>query len=258
MARGIALLVGLTSVDPAAYHGWDGKVGCEGSERDVGNMVKVVSSAGKYEIKTLMTQQATASAILTGIESVADTLKPGDMFAFYYSGHGGRKPDINGDEPDKYDDTLVAYDREIIDDELAKLWLEFAPGVRIVMLSDSCNSGTNEGYIIKVLGAKPPKPPIQELMPISFAGKVSGMNAQLIHFGACRDGQASAGYPLGGAFTLALNEIWNNGRFSGTYREFYEVIKKRLKKAGELQVPQFNKYGNVQPDFLNSKPFSLS
>lgn len=254
MARGLALLVGLKSVDPAKHEGgWDGAVGAEGCELDVGNMKKVISSTGKYEIKTLKTQQATASAILTGIESAADTLNSGDTFVFYYSGHGGRKETVaSPEEPDGYDETLIAYDREIIDNELAELWLKFAPGVRIVMLSDSCNSGTNQSFI----GMSA----IQEARkPIKFACKVPGMNAQLIHFGACRDGQASASFGQGGAFTLALCEIWDNGKFSGTYPQFYDAIKERLIKAQlpNIQEPQFNKYGKVQPDFLNSRPFSL-
>lgn len=245
MARGIALLVGLKSVDPDAYHGWDGKSGAKGCEFDVDNMANILSSAGEYEVNTLKTQQATASAILAGIESAASILKSDDMFVFYYSGHGGQKLDINGDETDGNDETLVAYDREIIDDELAELWPEFASGVHIVMLSDSCNSGTNFFIAMRT-------------KPINFAGKIPGMKAQMIHFGACRDGEASAGYLQGSAFTLALCEVWKNGSFSGTYLELYEAIKKRLKRADEPQEPQFTLLGEVQPAFLNSKPFSLS
>lgn len=84
------------------------------------------------------------------------------------------------------------------------------------------------------------------------------MKAQLIHIGASRDDQNSAAGPIGGAFTLVLEEVWNekNGNFSG-YGQLYEAIKKRLKKDGWPQEPQFNTYGKVQADFLNSRPFSL-
>ena len=250
MAQGLALLAGLKSVDPAAYGGWDGVSGGKGCELDVDTMVKIISGVGGYEFNILKSQQATASAILTDIESAAATLKSGDLFVFYFSGHGGQKPDTDGDKTGGMDDTLVAYDREIISDELANLWLEFAPNVRIVMLSDSCNSGTN--YKLEVMQT------IQKAKPINFDGKVPGMQAQLIHYGACRDGQASAGYMQGSAFTLALCDVWKNGSFSGTYPQLYEAIKARLLSAGEPQEPQFNFYGNVQPAFLNSRPFSLS
>ena len=43
---------------------------------------------------------------------------------------------------DLEDETWCLYDGELIDDELAELWAHFAKGVRIVVLSDSCHSGT--------------------------------------------------------------------------------------------------------------------
>lgn len=252
-------MAGLKSVDPNAYEGWDGASGCKGCELDVDNMAEVLSSAGAYAIDTLKTQQATASAILNRIESAARILKSGDMFVFYFSGHGGRKTDTNADEADEHDETLVAFDREILDDELAAHWAEFAAGVRTVMLSDSCNSGTNASFIgMSAIPETTSVRPVQKARkPIGFTGKIPGMQAQLIHFGACRDGQASAGYRQGSAFTLALHEIWDSGRYSGTYREFYEAIENRLRRAGELQEPQFTVFGDVQTDFLNSGPFSL-
>lgn len=258
MARGIALLAGLKSVDPFVYGGWDGTSGAKGCEHDVDNMVEVISGVGKYEINTLKTQQATASAILGGIESARCTLKSGDTFVFYYSGHGGQKPNTNGDEPDGKNETLIAYDREIVDDELGRLWLGFASGVRIVMLSDSCNSGTNN-YLVVMGGIQDvtAEPAIQAAQPINFTGKIPEMKAQMIHFGACRDGGASAGFMSGGAFTLALCEVWNNGKFSGTYRQFYDAIKGRVIKAGVSQEPQFNLLGDVSHSFLNARPFSL-
>jgi hypothetical protein len=250
MARGLALLVGLTNVNPALYGGWDGTSGAKGCELDVDNMQQIISGVGEYKFNILKTQQATALEILAGIESAATLLKYGDLFVFYFSGHGGRLPDKSSDEADRMDDTLITYDRQIMCNELAKRWLTFAPGVRIAMLSDSCNSGTN----YKLLDVPITQPSTN---PISFAGKVSAMRAQLIHYGACRDGDVSAGYLQGSAFTLALQEAWDKGNFNGNYPQLYDAIKASLKQHGEPQEPQFNLYGNVQPEFLKSRPFSL-
>lgn len=246
MARGLALLVGLKSVDSTAYGGWDGRNGCYGCELDVDNMELLLSNAGIYTINILKTKQATASAILRGIESAASTLSSGDTFVFYYSGHGGQQPDLDGDETDGHDETLVAYDRELKDDELAKLWPRFAQDVRIVMVSDSCNSGTNYRAMRT----------IEKATPINF-GDIPGMKAAMIHYSGCRDGGTSAGYQQGGAFTMALCEIWNNGNFYGTYQQLYEKVVSRLRDSREEQEPQFNLIGNPLPDFLLSKPFSL-
>ena len=64
------------------------------------------------------------------------------FFFLTYSGHGGQVPDVNGDEDDKKDETWCLYDGQLIDDELYYELSRFAAGVRILVLSDSCHSGT--------------------------------------------------------------------------------------------------------------------
>ena len=82
------------------------------------------------------------------ILKAAKTLKRGDTFFLTYSGHGGQVPDSNGDEgcfgdtKDGMDETWCLFDRELIDDELAALYARFRAGVRILVLSDSCHSGS--------------------------------------------------------------------------------------------------------------------
>jgi hypothetical protein len=51
-------------------------------------------------------------------------------------------PDVSGEEDDKKDETWCLYDSELIDDELFNELGRFAKGVRIVVLSDSCHSGS--------------------------------------------------------------------------------------------------------------------
>ena len=68
---------------------------------------------------------------------------PGDFFLCTYSGHGGQVRDKNHEEEsDRSDETWVLYDRQLVDDELYALWATFKPGVRVVILSDSCHSGS--------------------------------------------------------------------------------------------------------------------
>jgi metacaspase-1 len=66
-----------------------------------------------------------------------------------YSGHGGQIPDVTGEEDDKLDETWCLYDGEVIDDEIYLELSRFAAGVRVLVLSDSCHSGT-------VTRARPP------------------------------------------------------------------------------------------------------
>jgi hypothetical protein len=67
-------------------------------------------------------------------------LYPGDLFLISYSGHGSQVPDPS--EPDQRSETWVLWNRQLIDDELYALWGRFRPGVRILLISDSCHSGT--------------------------------------------------------------------------------------------------------------------
>ncbi len=248
-----SLIVGLKSVDAAAYNGWDGTNGCWGCELDVDNVEHILAPL-KYQNNILKTSAATAGAILSGLEDAAKKCAAGDMFVFYFSGHGGQQPDTSGDEQDGRDETIVAYDREVLDDELNEIWPKFKAGVHIVMLSDSCNSGTNYKMSRMNIASSTPMRMFAQA-PAAGDGKrgVSpAMKAQMLHYGGCRDGFTSSGYMSGGAFTQALCQTWNEGQFRGDYTAFYQAIKTRV-KAG--QVVQFNKYGPVANSFIQSRPF---
>jgi metacaspase-1 len=157
MSTKLAILVGLCQVSPNAYGGWDGVNGCEGCELDVENVEKILTPLG-YTIQTLKTADATKTAILSTLETTAQTLTAGDTLVFYFAGHGGQQPDPTDDEDDGRDETLLAYDGEIIDDELNAIWLKLQRDVRVVMLSDSCNSGTNYRNIRDVFTPTPIQP----------------------------------------------------------------------------------------------------
>ena len=139
MARGISLHIGLNHVDPNQYDGWNGALG--GCVNDATNM-KAIADAVGHEAKLLTNELATSAAVVHEIGQAALQLESGDIFLLTYAGHGGSVPDITSDEEDARDETWVLYDRMLLDDELYQLWAQFAPGVRIFMLSDSCHSGT--------------------------------------------------------------------------------------------------------------------
>ena len=250
MAKGIALLVGLKEVDPDQYGGWDGKEGCFGCEKDVEIMRGILHPMG-YEVKALLTREATAKNILDGIRESIARLEKGDIFVFYFSGHGGQTLELKDgyeDEKDGLDETLIAYDRRIIDDELNEIWCQAVEGARLVMVSDSCNSGTNYMTGIGLEFAGP------EIMTIK-RNESARMRAQLIHFGGCQDGSASAGYLSGGEFTASLCAAWDEGRFGGNYKEFYYEIMSLIESE---QKPQYREYGPVSDEFRGSRPFQIS
>lgn len=140
MATGISLHIDLNSVDPKHYNGWDGQLNaCEADAKD---MAKLAKKQGFSESSVLLTKNATVDAVKAGILAASKKLSKGDLFFLTYSGHGGQTPDKNADEADRMDETWVLYDRQFVDDELHQIYTKFKSGVRILVLSDSCHSGT--------------------------------------------------------------------------------------------------------------------
>ncbi|QNU66509.1 caspase family protein [Ruminiclostridium herbifermentans] len=236
--KGEALLIGLTSIDPMEY-GTDGTDGCWGCENDVDLMNNILSSNG-FNVSQLLTQSATHDNILSRINQIKGTLYAGDTFVIYFSGHGEQVADSNGDETDGLDETLVAYDKEIIDDELDTIWRTFPIGVKIVMISDSCHSGT--AY--------------KSTMNQRALVDTSTMDASLIHISGCRDNQFSNGDWDNGIFTKALGDVWDNGSFNGNYQTLCEQINSRINDSE--QISEYHEYGNVLDNYRCEKPFTIN
>lgn len=278
MARGISLHIGLNRVDPAHYDGWDGALtACEFDARDM----EAISESCGFETRTLMTDEATADAILRAISEAADELAEGDLFFCSYSGHGGQVPDRNGDEKDRSDETWVAYDRQIVDDELYDHWGKFASGVRIFVLSDSCHSGS----VTKRIDADVPGSvstrekatavsPRYRAMPRDVMIATYNANAEMyddiqkqvpgsehadpkatvLLISGCRDDQLSLDGFSNGLFTENLRAVWNNGAWDGSYPEFRETIRARMP---ESQQPEYYPVGAANPVFEQQKPFTI-
>ena len=243
MKKAIALLVGLKKVDPNAleYSGLgdpERRDGIRGSELDANNMERLLLDHGEYVIHKLLTEKATSKSILETIDFAASTLNDGDLFFFFFSGHGDQIQDENGDEADHLDEALVAYDRRIIDDELPPRWARFRPGVRILMISDTCHSGT----IFR--GQAPRADGLALEAPLQI-------KASLIHMAATRDSTDTLGDPKGSAFTNALLKVWNNGSFQGDYEELLGQTEKI--KSG----PILSQAGPSVATFVREKPFTV-
>ena len=139
MNTGISLHIGLNYVDQNHYSGWDGELSA--AEYDANDMYAIAEKQGFKPIK-LLRSDATRDTVTTSIKTASSQLKENDFFFISYSGHGGQLPDLNFDEDESMDETWCLFDGELIDDELSKLWSTFQKGVRILVISDSCHSGT--------------------------------------------------------------------------------------------------------------------
>jgi metacaspase-1 len=279
MARGISLHIGLNRVDQGHYGGWDGSLNaCEMDARD---MQSIARTQG-FRARLLLTRAATHPAVTEAIRNAARLLTAGDFFFLSYSGHGGQVKDLNGDErEDHLDETWVLYDREMIDDELYALWSGFERGVRILMLSDSCHSGTvaRESWY-SALGAGAVRaphallPPRLKHIPARVQaetyrkhrrlyervqcelpkGERIPIGASVLLLAGCQENQLSADGDRNGLFTGVLRRVWSNGKFRGTYRTFHRAIARLMPP---WQTPNFFRTGAVDPRYEQERPFTL-
>jgi hypothetical protein len=278
MARGLALTIGLNAVDPDHYSGWSGKLNaCEADAQDL----NAVAKSRKFSVKTLLTADATRDNVSAEIRKSAGELKAGDIFLLTYSGHGGQLPDLAGEEPDDMDETWCLFDGELLDDELHLLLAKFAAGVRVLVLSDSCHSGTvtrmayYRGTLISLGFTGRKQPAVYRYMPPEIALRTYRDNrpfyvnlqrslptrkarqkvqAGVLLISGCQDNQYSADGTFNGLFTGQLLRVWNHGKFEGNYKEFHKAIVQRMPPD---QTPNYFWSGIYNKVFETQKPFTV-
>jgi hypothetical protein len=118
-----------------------------GCVNDANDWKKELASRG-FAVQSLLNSGATKEAMSTSIRDLIGEARRGDLVVIAYSGHGSWVPDEDNDEGDGRDEVLCPYDigteggGPLTDDELYELFEQREPGVRIVMISDSCHSGS--------------------------------------------------------------------------------------------------------------------
>jgi hypothetical protein len=281
MASGVSLHIGVNTVDPVHYDGWSGPL--EFCEADAEVLKKLANDAG-FKTTTLKSPDATRDNVIGAIEQAAATLTSGDMFLLTYAGHGGQITDIDGDEEDQLDETWCLFDGQLIDDELNILWAKFAAGVRVLVLSDSCHSGSVakdvsfSGNAMSQQNAFfSPKAPVSNatfrFMPRDAAVGTQRKNrgfywslqearpslspeikATVRLLSGCQDNQLSSEVDGNGVFTRHVVQTWNKGEFSGDYAKFHQEIMLKMNKN---QQPNHMIIGAPSSEYDQQKPFTV-
>jgi len=158
-----ALLVGIDQ-----YQAPENNLPAGSSGADVALMRELLTrhmGYGADEIQVLTNGEATRSRILAAFDDwLVGGSRPGDRVFFFFSGHGFYQKDEDGDEPDGYDEVLVAYDAQLVDkstrpvrvanlisdDDIAAR-LDRLTDREVTLIVDSCHSGT----ISRAIGADP-------------------------------------------------------------------------------------------------------
>lgn len=103
---------------------------------------KIKSEFTNFEFTSYANWAVTVSNFKSSIRSKLSKLTAGDVLLIHYSGHGTQVYDRDNDEQDGYDEALYLYDGVVVDDDINEL-LQGAPeGVNVVVLFDSCFSGS--------------------------------------------------------------------------------------------------------------------
>lgn len=168
----------LVGVDKYPYMPEDNQLtGCVNDVNDVEDTLVNLYDFSPRNIKKLTNRDATRSNIISYLEQMVKVVKAGDIFTFFFSGHGTLFPDrhsLEKDEenivapkcdkpdcfpPDTYDSALCPTDvclkgdcfstnkngwgNLILDDELFEIFSRFtSKGCMVVFITDSCHSGT--------------------------------------------------------------------------------------------------------------------
>lgn len=250
--RGYSLCIGVNEVDTNVY-GSLAKL--KGPENDAQSVRDLLLSQG-FASDILLTKSATSRNVLSWLTSMASVVAAGDSVVLFYSGHGGQVPDLGADENDRLDETLCLYDRMLVDDEIYAAFSRFNPQCNIVMLSDSCHSGTvlkNMGLLANGkyleaynyflssidLGLSVGLP--KALAPdrafalyaadaslyqgIQWACQPKGDVAiPAVLISACLDSQSALDGSPNSLFTRRLLDVWGNGKFVGSYEDLHRSL----------------------------------
>jgi len=265
MPKGISVNIGLNAVDSHHYVDEDGKpwpgtlAACENDARDMA----ALADAQGFEVRgPLLTTAATTDAVTRALTKAADELRAGDMLFLTYSGHGGQVDNVNpeiDDEDDQLDETWCLYDRELIDDELFALFARFQAGVRVLVLSDSCHSGTVTRAapqpVVDADAAPKNLPPnvalateaahrdmyaaVQRAVPVEG---LTTMAATVVLISGCQDHQTSRDGRKNGAFTGALLQAWKDPNARKSLKRLWKTTA-ALIPASYDQEPNFSVYG---------------
>ncbi|HEX2689016.1 MAG TPA: caspase family protein [Kofleriaceae bacterium] len=280
MPHAISLHLGLNAVDANVYRGWSGPL--RGCENDAHAMQAIADAQG-FTSRLLLGADATRPNLLAAMDRAAADLAAGDLLLLTYSGHGASRPDHNGDEPDRRDEAWCLHDGLLLDDEIHHRLCAFAAGVRVLVVSDSCSSGSvtrddqthptttrvrRPAALRNGSAATPdrraPGARVRAVLRANadeYAARKAAVaatqkvepTAGIILLAACEDFQTAHEGERHGLFTEALLATWNGGAFAGGHEAFLAAIRTRV---GDAQTPTLFTVGAVESAFRASRPFT--
>lgn len=258
-----ALCIGIND-----YPGTD--MDLKGCVNDAEDWAATLAARG-FAVQALIDAQATKAAMAEAIRALVKGAASGDSLVITFSGHGTCAPDDSGDEPDGLDEALCPHDIKqghvLIDDEIHQMFAARVAGTRILLISDSCHSGT----VIRAAaadpdadGARPRFMPMGAWLPEDrlpraangrpatqvalastgspWAGAVSRASGDLLMAG-CAEGPNNFSFDAkiagraNGAFTYYALKALKTLKAGASYADWQAGIRKWLPSASYPQTP---------------------
>lgn len=149
-----ALLVGISSYGQTGPNSWTAIHGAN----DVDLISPTLKKQG-FKVTMLQNKNATAARIRKALASLISSVRPGDMVYLHFSCHGQPFEDLDGDEEDGWDESIIPYDAQLTyrrgiyeganhikDDELHnyidKMRKAVGPKGYVCVVIDACHAGS--------------------------------------------------------------------------------------------------------------------
>ena len=190
------------------------------AEADARALAQLAIRQGFAPPTLLLGSAATRANVRTHLRDAAETCLAGDLFLLTFSGHGGSGG------------VWMLFDGSLRDAEMREALAAFRPGVRVLVISDSCNGG----------------------VPAERPGaSLSEVAASVLVLQACQSDQYADAPGMPTHFTTMLLQTWLRDCIA-TYRSFYEMIRAAMP---EHQQPNFFCVGSRDLLFESKAPFTI-
>jgi hypothetical protein len=215
----------------------------KGCVNDANDWAELLTEFG-FEVQVLLDNQGTRENIKAALLDLVTALKAGDYGVFTYSGHGTYNRDTSGDEPDSYDEALYVYDGILLDDELREILDGLKQDASLVVIADSCYSGTVTRVVEdESLYAKPRFVPVQGYSPLTPVKGRFLAEAEMLELllTGCSDTELSYDALINGRYNGAMSRYAIDAikaNREATFNDFYAQLRQALPSQDYPQTPQ--------------------
>lgn len=213
----------------------------QGCVNDANDWCSLLSEGG-FDSSLMLDAQATRQNIRAALENLVVSAREGDVIAFTYSGHGTQALDLSGDEGDSYDEALYVYDGRILDDDLRVIINKIDPRATLLVISDSCFSGSVTRFIPEKAKARfLPIDGVSDDRQVRQRFLLPEADMPEILISGCSDSEYSYDAEINGRYNgamsaMAIRLIRQNPRL--TYNEFHTQLRQLLPSKDFPQTPQ--------------------